>query len=62
MGQVWADTSPQPQLDGTGIGLHYGTGVGVRLQSGETFVLRGDVAHSPDAHPVGAYFSAGQTF
>ncbi len=61
-GRVWADTSPQPQLDGTGIGLHYGTGAGVRLQSGETFVLRGDVAYSPDAHPVGAYFSAGQTF
>jgi outer membrane protein assembly factor BamA len=61
-GRVWADTSPQPQLDGTGIGLHYGTGPGVRLQSGETFVLRADVAYSPDAHPVGAYFSAGQTF
>jgi hypothetical protein len=61
-GRVWADTSPQPQLDGTGIGLHYGTGLGVRLQSGETFVLRADVAYSPDAHPVGAYFSAGQTF
>lgn len=61
-GRVWADTSPQPQLDGTGLGLHYGTGGGVRLQSGETFVLRGDVAYSPDAHPIGAYFSAGQTF
>ena len=61
-GRVWADTSPQPQLDGTGLGLHYGTGGGVRLQSGETFVLRGDIAYSPDAHPIGAYFSAGQTF
>ncbi len=61
-GRVWADTSPQPQLDGTGLGIHSGIGGGVRLQSGETFVLRGDVAYSPDGHTVGAYFSAGQTF
>jgi outer membrane protein assembly factor BamA len=61
-GRVWADTSAQPQLDGTGLGLHYGTGPGLRLQSGETFVLRADVAYSPDAHPIGAYFAAGQTF
>ena len=61
-GRVWADTSPQPQLDGTGFGLHYGTGGGLRLQSGETFVLRADVAWSPDATPIGAYFAAGQTF
>jgi outer membrane protein assembly factor BamA len=61
-GRVWADTSPQPQLDGTGLGLHYGVGGGLRLQSGETFVLRADVAWSPDANPIGAYFAAGQTF
>ena len=61
-GRVWADTSAQPALDGTGLGLKYGTGGGLRLQSGETFVLRVDVAWSPDANPVGAYFAAGQTF
>jgi outer membrane protein assembly factor BamA len=61
-GRVWADTSPQPQLDGTGLGLKYGIGGGLRLQSGETFVLRADVAYSPDANPIGAYFSAGQIF
>lgn len=61
-GRVWADTSRQPQLDGTGFGLKYGTGGGIRLQSGETFVLRVDVAWSPDARPIGAYFAAGQTF
>ncbi len=61
-GRLWADTSSQPQLDGTGLGLHYGIGGGVRIQSGETFVLRADVAWSPDASPIGAYFSAGQTF
>jgi hypothetical protein len=61
-GRVWADTSPQEQLDGMGLGLKYGVGGGFRLQSGETFVLRADVAWSPDARPIGAYFGADQMF
>jgi hypothetical protein len=61
-GRVWADTSLHPELDGTGIGLKYGVGGGLRLQSGSSFVLRADVAWSPDASPVGGYFSAGQMF
>jgi hypothetical protein len=32
------------------------------LQQGKTFVVRGDIAWSPDARPVGAYVGAGQTF
>ncbi|HXI60135.1 MAG TPA: BamA/TamA family outer membrane protein [Polyangia bacterium] len=51
-----------PELDGTGWGLKYGLGGGLRLQQGETFVVRFDVAWSPDAHPVGAYFTAGEIF
>jgi hypothetical protein len=65
-GRVWADTSLHPELDGTGIGLKYGLGGGLRLQSGSSFVLRLDVAWSPDASalgaPVGGYFAAGQMF
>lgn len=61
-GRVWADTSLHPELDGTGIGLKYGVGGGLRLQSGSSFVLRADVAWSPDASPIGGYFSAGQMF
>jgi hypothetical protein len=61
-GRVWADTSLQPDLDGRGIGLKYGVGGGLRLQSGSAFVLRLDVAWSPDATPVGGYFAAGQMF
>lgn len=61
-GRLWADGSSQPALDGTGIGLHYGVGSGIRLQSGKTFVVRLDVAWSPDATPVAGYFAAGQTF
>jgi outer membrane protein assembly factor BamA len=61
-GRVWADTRANPSLDGTGIGLHYGLGGGLRLQTGSAFVLRADLAWSPDATPVGGYFSAGQMF
>jgi surface antigen Omp85-like protein len=61
-GRVWADLKSSPALDGTGLGLHYGVGGGLRLQEGRTFVVRLDVAWSPDADPVGAYFAAGETF
>jgi outer membrane protein assembly factor BamA len=61
-GRVWADTTPQPALDGRRIGLKYGVGGGLRFQSGRAFVLRADVAYSPDASPVGAYVAAGQMF
>jgi len=61
-GRVWADTSPHPELDGTGIGLKYGIGAGARLTSGTAFVLRADVAWSPDATPIGAYVTAGEMF
>jgi hypothetical protein len=61
-GRVWADTRPHPELDGTGFGLKYGVGVGARLTSGSAFVLRADVAWSPDAAPIGAYVAAGEMF
>jgi hypothetical protein len=61
-GRVWADTSPQPQLDGTSVRLKYGVGGGLRLMSGTAFVLRADVAWSPDATPIGGYVIAGESF
>lgn len=61
-GRVWADTTPHPELDGTGLGLKYGAGGGLRLMSGTAFVLRADVAWSPDATPVGGYVVAGESF
>jgi hypothetical protein len=61
-GRVWADLKNDPQLDGRGLGLKYGVGGGLRLQEGQTFVIRADLAWSPDAQPVGAYFAAGETF
>lgn len=61
-GRVFADYRALPELDGTGVGLKYGAGGGLRLQAGASFVLRLDVAWSPDANPVGAYLTSGQTF
>lgn len=61
-GRVWADLHANPQLDGTGLGLKYGVGGGLRLQFGSTFVLRGDAAWSPDSDPIGLYFNVGQIF
>lgn len=62
VGRVWSDLSPSRALDGTGLGLHYGLGAGLRLTQGSTFVVRADLAWSPDARPLGAYVSAGQVF
>jgi outer membrane protein assembly factor BamA len=61
-GRLWADSDAQPELDGQGPGIKYGYGGGVRVQSGPSFVIRLDVAASPDASPVSGYFSAGQMF
>jgi hypothetical protein len=62
-GRSWTELGrAHPELDGTGFGLKYGVGGGLRLKQGQTFVVRFDVAWSPDADPVGAYFAAGQIF
>jgi len=66
-GRVWADWQPRPELDGPGVRLHYGTGGGVRFRWGEAFVVRLDVAYSPDAAidggpPLGVYMDVGQIF
>ncbi len=61
-GRLWADGFSHPELDGTGLGLKYGAGAGLRLQSGSAFVLRADLAWSPDATPISGYVAAGQMF
>jgi len=61
-GRLWTDFASHPELDGTGLGLKYGLGGGVRLQQGKTFVIRVDVVWSPDARPIGAYLTAGHAF
>ena len=61
-GRVWADYRHDPELDGGGLGLKYGLGGGLRLLSGKSFVLRCDVAWSPDANPVAGYLISGHAF
>jgi hypothetical protein len=62
-GRTWTQLGQShPDLDGTGIGLKYGVGGGLRLLEGRTFIVRLEIAWSPDASPVGAYFAAGQLF
>ena len=67
-GRVWAVYEHAPELDGTGLGLKWGVGLGPRLQWGETVLLRLDVAYSPDAAdldsdtPVGVYAGLAHAF
>lgn len=61
-GRLFADYRKRPDLDGTDLGLKYGLGGGVRVLGGKSFVLRTDVAWSPDASPVGVYLTSGQLF
>jgi outer membrane protein assembly factor BamA len=61
-GRVWADYASHPDLDGTGPGLAYGVGGGLRIASGKTFLLRFDLAWSPDARSSSGYLLAGHVF
>lgn len=61
-GRLWADYTPNPGLDGSGLGLKFGVGGGLRLYQGQTFALRSDAAYSPDARPIGFYFEVGEVF
>jgi outer membrane protein assembly factor BamA len=61
-GRAFTEWKRHAQFDGSGWGLKYGTGGGLRLQQGKTFVVRADIAWSPDARPLGAYLGAGQMF
>jgi hypothetical protein len=62
-GRSWMSlTDRRTDLDGTGLGLHAGLGGGIRLQQGRAFVIRADVAWSPDADPIAGYLLANHTF
>jgi outer membrane protein assembly factor BamA len=61
-GRLFADYEPRPELDGTGLGLKVGVGGGIRVQAGQSFVIRADAAWSPDARPLGVYLASGHIF
>jgi len=55
-GRLWSGT----EMDGNVV--HWGVGGGLRLQQGRAFLVRGDVAWSPDARPVAGYLLADHIF
>lgn len=61
-GRLWADYTAHPDLDGTSLGLKYGLGGGVRIASGKTFLLRFDLAWSPEGGGPSGYLLAGNAF
>lgn len=61
-GRLWTEYARRPELDGSGLGLKFGAGGGLRVTAGTSFVIRADVAYSPDASPIGAYLTSGHMF
>jgi outer membrane protein assembly factor BamA len=61
-GRVWYELESRPELDGRGLGLHYGVGGGPQVLWGEALVIRLDAAYSPDADPIGFYLEADRAF
>jgi hypothetical protein len=61
-GRVWSDFTARERFDGSEPGIKVGLGGGLRLQWGEAFMLRTDVAWSPDADPIGFYFNVNHVF
>lgn len=65
-GRVWAD--PQPltlrdrRLDGPFFEFLLGVGGGLRLQWGQTFLIRADYAYSPTEATTGLYIDIGHIF
>jgi hypothetical protein len=67
-GRVWSDWTFRSPLDGNGLGLKWGTGVGLYLLWGQAAMFRLDFAYSPDAtaenpgFPFGFYIEDGVSF
>jgi hypothetical protein len=61
-GRLWADYDRLTALDGDGLGLKLGLGAGLRLEAGKSFVLRADVALSPDSGGFSGYLGPVHTF
>jgi hypothetical protein len=55
-GRLWSGT------DHDGDVVHWGVGGGLRLQQGRAFLVRADVAWSPDARPIAGYLVADHIF
>ncbi len=55
VGRVWTGAlRPTRELDGTGLGLHWGVGAGPRLRYGEALLIRCDIAYAPLGAELGS--------
>lgn len=61
-GRIWADFAPHPSLDDGAARYKLGAGGGVRIQWGETFILRADFAYSPTEDTIGYYVDIDHVF
>jgi hypothetical protein len=61
-GRVWSGLPARPELDGDGLGLTLGLGGGLRVQWGETFVIRADLGYGPREDTTGLYIDVGHVF
>jgi hypothetical protein len=67
-GRVWSDYTFHSPLDGRGLGLKWGSGVGMYFLWGQAAMFRVEVAYSPDASsvdpglPLGIYVNDGLSF
>jgi hypothetical protein len=66
-GRVWSDYALHSSLDGSGVGLKYGTGAGLYFLWGQAAIFRIEAAYSPDASssggpPIGLYVEDGTMF
>ncbi len=55
-GRFWADYKPNPILDGTDAGFHFGFGGGLRILWGESFLIRADFAYSLDPYSTFRFY------
>jgi hypothetical protein len=58
-GRAFDDYSFTSPRDGSGIGIHWGTGAGLYVGWGDATLIRVEVAYSPDAYPVTLPFPSG---
>jgi Omp85 superfamily domain len=67
-GRVFADYQYDPEVDGSGAGIKWGAGGGIRIQWGKTRIVRFDVAYSPTMAemspdvPIGYYLRMNHFF
>jgi len=60
LGRFFADWTPQPALDGSGLGIKVAFGGGLRLRFGRTLIVRADVGVSADG--MAAYVDIDHVF